>query len=71
MKKLWIARDANGADYLYTTKPIKDIGNGIWKPNNKGWSIILEIYNVLTMIGREISWEDEEPICIEVREVEG
>lgn len=55
--KLYVARDKNGALYLYENKPYKDVG--IWCP--RGMSILL---------GRdalpEVKWEDEDPTEVEL-----
>lgn len=54
----WVARDKNGALYVYSTKPVKY--SAIWE--NNGLTLALEAFPKLFTF---VKWEDEQPHSIE------
>lgn len=61
---LYVARDKNGALYLFTGKPYKD--NGIWNVNYKDLYGDNPYYQLDSNLFPEIKWEDTEPTEVEL-----
>lgn len=60
MMKAWIARDKNGAIYLYSSKPTKGC---------EFWRCCSDNYFPITGVPEDTNpqWEDEEPIEVELK----
>ena len=59
MSKFHVARDEDRALFLYTEKPSR--GNGIWLHEYDK-----EALEIPSWLFSEVSWEDEEPIEVEI-----
>lgn len=54
----WIAKDDSGEIYVFHEKPKNN--NGIWDSNGR-----LRDLDLFTHLFKSITWEDEEPVCID------
>lgn len=59
---MWLAKDRNGEAYLYNKKPLKNKECGCWSTDN-----FLYFRRRIYWESKDLaSWEDEEPLEVEI-----